>query len=237
MGRKKFKLISFDLDGTLFKVPACKYLTEKYGCGDMREQYRALYMKGEMSYFDYLNAVHGLLYGKSIDEMHKQLDEIPKVMEIEKTVSLLKENGIKVVILSDNPTYISGYLKRYGFDDVLGSEAKIENGMVGKETYVAIEKSECLKLYCGSHNIRLDECIHVGDWDNDISVFGAVGFSVAFNPKNENVAKAARIVVNSDNLLDVYEELEGNLDGNFLNRLFKILKRYGNGFGSHLQGV
>jgi hydroxymethylpyrimidine pyrophosphatase-like HAD family hydrolase len=68
-----------------------------------------------------------------------------------------------------------------------------------------------LREYCNRRGIELSSCAHVGDWTNDIVVFNSVGLSVALNPSEESVSKAATHTVNSDSLLDVYRVLEPNL--------------------------
>ena len=53
----------------------------------------------------------------------------------------------------------------------------------------------------------MKKCIHVGDWLNDIPVFRVVGYSIALNSRFERVKRTASHVLNTDNLLDVYNHL------------------------------
>ena len=49
---------------------------------------------------------------------------------------------------------------------------------------------------CQKYQVAPEEICHVGDHENDIDCFAQVGLAVAFNPKLERVARAARHVIN-----------------------------------------
>ncbi|MHA1131809.1 MAG: HAD hydrolase family protein, partial [Candidatus Helarchaeota archaeon] len=61
---------------------------------------------------------------------------------------------------------------------------------------------EVLTKNLDQNGIGLKDCIAIGDGENDIPLFNEVGFSIAFNPINELVAKSADVVV-IGGLLDV----------------------------------
>lgn len=54
------------------------------------------------------------------------------------------------------------------------------------------EKHHRLPQICARYNVAPEEICHIGDNENDLSVFERVGLSIAFNPKKEEVAKMAK---------------------------------------------
>lgn len=54
------------------------------------------------------------------------------------------------------------------------------------------EKHLRIPEICAKYNVVPEEICHIGDNENDLSVFERVGLSVAFNPKKESVAKMAK---------------------------------------------
>jgi phosphoserine phosphatase len=115
------------------------------------------------------------------------------------------------VILTDNLSFALEPFRKFGFHDIIASEAEISNGALTGRMKLLTNKLVGLREYCKRHEIELASCAHVGDWTNDIVVFRAVGLSVAFNASIDSVTRAATYTVNSDSLLDVYRVLEPNL--------------------------
>jgi HAD superfamily phosphoserine phosphatase-like hydrolase len=204
------KLVSFDLDGTLTKIPVFRYIMGKIGFEDKVEYYNKLY---DFNSKERINAIHNLAIGMFVDDIIHYLDEIPKVDNIDETVRKLKSYGMEVVILSDNPNYLKKYFERFGFNDFIGSESKVEEGKIVGEAKSLNNKLEVLLEYCNKKGYELNECIHVGDNVNDIVVFEKV-FGIAFNPKNEETAKSARYCIYSDDLYDVVKIIEQILINN-----------------------
>ena len=118
---------------------------------------------------------------------------------------------MKVVILTDNPSFAVEPLKRYGFDDIIASEIATSDGVLTSTAKLLTNKLSGLQEYCQAKGIETGRCAHVGDWVNDIVVFRGVGLSVAFNPSEEEVARSASFCVKSDSLLDVFRVLEPSL--------------------------
>lgn len=203
-----FRLISFDLDGTLFKVPACVFIGRKVGVNKEMMEYNARFERGEITMDECLKAQFGLLKGLSLKKIHEYLKRIPKIRGIRRTVSFLKGMGLRVIVLSDNADYICRYWGKYGFDDFVCSRAEIRDEKAGEIVFSLADKLKGLEGYCQRRNFQLTECIHVGDWTNDIPIFKKVGFSIALNARNEATKKAASSHLRTDNLFDVCKVLE-----------------------------
>jgi phosphoserine phosphatase len=62
------------------------------------------------------------------------------------------------------------------------------------------DKGSILRQIAGQMEIPLPRCASVGDDDNDISMFEAVPFSVAYNPKSSRVEDCATSIVRGRSL-------------------------------------
>lgn len=154
-----------------------------------------------------------LFRGMNVSLLPRLLKDAPRLKWIRSGVQRFKSHGLQVIVLSDNPTVISNYFLRFGFEGSLGSTAMVRNGVFTGKARIVNDKLPPLRKFCQSEKIDLSECIHVGDWDNDIPVFEAVGLPVAVNPKNRQVSRNARIQLRTDSMLDVYRGVRPFLDG------------------------
>lgn len=80
------------------------------------------------------------------------------------------------------------------FCNVLQTEAETFSGTMDYAVPVW-HKHLFIPEICRKFNIAPEEMCHVGDHENDIKCFAEVGLAVAFRPKLEAVAKAARYVI------------------------------------------
>ena len=199
-----FKLISFDLDGTLIKVPAMAVVLSYTDAKKMVEFNRIeeLMEKRIINYQEALKKQFELIKGVNLRDLRTALDKAPFIKGISEVIYELKLMGLKTILISDNPDVICKYVKeKFGLDDFLCSKVSVNDGKIVGIRTLLTDKLEALKSYNRKFGIDLSECIHIGDWDNDIPLFENVGFSIAVNPKNEDVKKKAKkFVENLDDL-------------------------------------
>lgn len=211
MKTPQLKLVSFDLDGTIIRgrildyVKISKALHEKVAYQD------ELFSQGKLGYEKTLQIQFGLFAGLNANEIAPNPQELPLIKDLDATLERLKRAGVRVVILTDNPSFAVERLRTCGFQDVIASEVETSNGVLTGQIDLLTNKLDGLREYCERRGVELARCAHVGDWINDVVVFKGVGLSVAFNPSEEDVSKAATYTVRSDSLLDVYRILEPNL--------------------------
>ena len=211
MKKTQTKLVSFDVDGTILRGRILYYLRVPKSLHDEIVLQDALFDQGKLGYEQEIQIQYDLLSGMNVDEITPDPEDLPLISDLQATVEKLKRSGVRVVILTDNPTFAALPFRSYGFQDIIGSEIAVENGVLTGRMKVLTNKLTGLQEYCERQGIELGSCAHVGDWVNDIVVFRAVGLSVAFNPSNEEVSRAATCTVRSNSLLDVYNVLKANL--------------------------
>ncbi|MEA3255184.1 MAG: HAD-IB family phosphatase, partial [Candidatus Altiarchaeota archaeon] len=108
---------------------------------------------------------------------------------IDETLHNLKRN-YRLAIISGGLKILADYLKdRFSMDYSFGNELRVNDGRVkGINQVVDFKgKGRILREIADDMGIEIDECAAVGDYINDIPMFKAAGFSVAFNPKDESI--------------------------------------------------
>ena len=209
-----YKLISFDLDGTLIRIPALAVILSFINASKLVEfnKLEEKLHKGEIPYEENLKKELELLIGTKVSDVQLALDNAPYIEGISETVAELKLFGLKTIVISDNPDFICEYItKKFGLDDFLCTRTVIKDGLVTEIKELLIDKFSTLEKYIKGFNIGTHQCIHIGDWDNDIPLFENVGYSIAINPKNEKVREKAKISIETKDLRDILKIISVNL--------------------------
>jgi phosphoserine phosphatase len=204
----RFRLVSFDLDGTLVKGRTFLLISRNLGYHDQIKQLDARFGRGEISLEECITKQFRLMSGLPISDAYRAMDQLPTISGIPETVRRLKARGLELVVLTDNPDVFAKYFVRHGFDDAIGSKATVVDGRISGELVPLLDKSEGLGEFIDGKGVGFDECVHVGDWRNDIAVFNKVGYSIALNAKDASVERNARCSIRTENLIDVATQIE-----------------------------
>ncbi|MCD6491896.1 MAG: HAD family hydrolase [Candidatus Njordarchaeia archaeon] len=206
-----FKLISIDLDGTLALSNSFDYVIHRIG-GDIEKKFLEIeeaFATGEISYEKMLVDEFSLLIGLRASIIRELASEIPLIPGAKSAIAKFREAGLLTVLLTDNPDVVIDVIsKRLGIDYALGTKMKIKNDIIVSIEHVNSNKKEKLRELINELGISFEECIHIGDWINDIELMKAVGFSIAINPRNPEVIRAAKITIRTKNFMDVYNVLK-----------------------------
>jgi HAD superfamily phosphoserine phosphatase-like hydrolase len=211
MKNPQLKLVSFDLDGTIVRGHILDYTKIPETLHRRIVEHEELFVEGKLGYEETLRMQFGLFRGMKIDEVAPDVETLPLINDLDATIQLLRNAGVRTVILTDNPSFAAEPLMKLGFQDAITSEVETSNGILTGRINLLTNKLAGLREYCRQHKIELRSCAHVGDWTNDVVVFKGVGLSVAFNTSEESVSEAATYTVNSDSMLDVYRVLQASL--------------------------
>lgn len=196
------RLVSFDLDGTLIHPAIFNVVADAMGFGDpLRRSYDA-YVRGEMSLEDAFRHDYKFFVGRSVDEMSDILEDTDAwTPGLHHAVHRLKDAGLRVMLLTDQPRFLAENVERYGIEDLVCSEAEVRHGRVTSNVVAHFDKWAALERHLKAIGVRPDEVLHVGNGTNDIPVFENVGFAIAVNPLDPRVSEAADITI--DELRDV----------------------------------
>jgi phosphoserine phosphatase len=201
-------MISFDVDGTIFRKPCLQQTADSLGFGAKWDQYDEMYWKGRINLRDKLVSHYKLLNGTALADVIREVSkaEVPK--NIRETVLKLQGHQVKVVLLTDLPDFVCSYLiDRFGFEGYVASKVSVKDGLITDDIEPLPDKRLGLRKYSAWTGIPLSRCIHVGDGLNDVPVFRVVGYSVALNAKLAKVKALASHEVTTDDMLVVYRQL------------------------------
>jgi phosphoserine phosphatase len=202
-------MVSFDVDGTIFRRAALTQASRSLGIGEKWDSLEEMFLHQRINKRELLLSQYKLLQGMKLSDILQAVSRVEVIKNVRETVEKLQGHRIRVVLLTDNPDFLCGYLiERFGFEGYVGSKVGIKDGIVTGEIEPLPDKRLGLRKYAAWTGIPLSRCAHVGDWINDIPVFRVVRYSVALNAQTEKVKVSASYHIETDDLLDVYKHLQ-----------------------------
>ena len=211
----KYKLVCFDVDGTLVDgIKTSWQLFHDHFQSDRhrREDGKRRFFNREITYKQW--AEHDIMLWKEKNVKKKDFEKAMKNMALMEgamdTLKTLKDSGIKLAIISGSLNIILEKLipnyKEF-FDDIFISKIYFDDdGEISEmeATEYDIEgKAVALKLIAAREKIDLKECVFVGDYLNDIQIMKEVGLGIAFNCDHKEVKDAADVVIKKKDLREI----------------------------------
>ncbi|MFQ5647766.1 MAG: HAD family hydrolase [Candidatus Aenigmatarchaeota archaeon] len=201
----KYKLVAFDLDGTLGECEAessWELIRKVFGIPNLWQDYlaglvsREEAMKGEYEFWRYKDATK-----KKLQKLFQEKYRL--VRGAKETIEVLKKK-VKVVIISEGPCLaVSRIAKELWVKDIACNRIVFDSAGYAIETKpihpspnVRVSKALALKDFAGKFGLKLKECAAVGNDIEDSEMFKTAGFSIAFRPKDEKIKHLADAVVN-----------------------------------------
>ena len=201
-------MVSFDVDGTIFRKAALTQASHSLGIGEKWDSLDERFLHRRINKREVLMSQYKLLQGTKLADILREVSKVEVIKNVRETVEKLQGHGIRVVLLTDNPDFLCAYLiERFGFEGYVGSKVGIKDGIVTDEIEPLPDKRLGLRKYSAWTGIPLSRCAHVGDWINDLPVFRAVRYSIALNAKTDKVKASASYHMETDDLLNVYRHL------------------------------
>lgn len=217
--KPKFRLVCFDLDGTLIANTAniWSFICDEFGC-DIKERDDAVekYFKNIITYDEWVSHDVGMWIEKAItkDDFLKAMKKLKLTNGAVETIKELKKRGMKVGIISDSlDIALIALLPDYEklFDEVFinkllfGKDGRISGWKATK--YCMDKKADGLRKMAERENIQLEECVFVGDEHNDVKAAEIAGLSIAFNPNSDELRKKADVVIEKKDLREILKHI------------------------------
>ncbi len=201
-------MVTFDVDGTIFRKPCLRHAAHRLGLGEKWDQLDEVHDKGRISLQERLVSHYKLLNGLPLADVMREVASVEVMKSIRETVEKLQGQRIRTAMLSDLPDFVCGYLvERFGFEGFVASKVGIKDGMIDRGIEPLADKRLGLRKYSAWTGIPLSRCVHIGDGLNDVPVFRIVRYSIALNSKLSKVNALASHLMATDDMMDVYRFL------------------------------
>jgi phosphoserine phosphatase len=208
--RDKIKLVAFDLDGVLIDGGG-SWTAAHNGLGTFEASRinGEAYYSGIISFEEWAERDVSLWKGVEIEKLKKILYASDLMHGIDDTIPILKKK-YKIAIISGGLKILADRVKElYTLDYSFGNELLVKNGKVAgiKQAVDFLGKGKILSEIAEKEGITAKQCAAVGDYLNDIPMFKVAGLSIAYNPKDESVARSADVVVEGKDLRGILKYL------------------------------
>jgi phosphoserine phosphatase len=214
---REIGVICLDLDGVLFDGPSAAYpLAKQLGIGS--DFLRALQITKEKKLPFHEAIIEGakIWNGVAVNGEYDHLvDTLPLMFGAEETVQTLKKWGYMVGCITSGVSqfFMEPFIRRlnldFGYTNILGQKDGAHDGTVSL-VMDGPKKAVSAKSYLDKIGISTNHLAAIGDGENDIDLFKICSFSIAFNPENELVSKAATVTIISKDLRDILEYFNPN---------------------------
>ena len=211
--REQFKLVIFDLDGTLTQERSIweyihKQLGKWYG---FAEEYQNLFLAGKISYEEFCERDALVWKGMRVEELLEIAQTVPFHPGVNELINFLKQKGLNLSMVSSGLSLLTNWVhQRYGFDYSVSNNLLHENGVLTGKVKIRVyfdKKAEWVRKILNQFEVKPEEVIAVGDSRGDIDMFQMVGFSIAFNSSCKDLDKIASACIQSQNLADIIPKL------------------------------
>jgi phosphoserine phosphatase len=208
-----FKLVIFDLDGTLTQERSIweyihKQLGKWYG---FAEEYQNQFLAGNISYEEFCERDAEVWKGMKVEELLEIVKTVPFHPGVEALINHLKQKGLKLSMVSSGLSLLTHWVHdKYGFDYSVSNDLLHENGILTGKGRIQVyydKKAEWVEKILKQFEVNPKEVIAIGDSKGDIDMFQMVGFSIAFNSSCKELDQIADICIRSQNLADIIVRL------------------------------
>jgi phosphoserine phosphatase len=208
-----FKLVIFDLDGTLTQERSIweyihKQLGKWYG---FAEEYQNQFLAGKISYEEFCERDAQVWKGIKVNDLLEIVKTVPFHPGVDELINYLKQKGLKLSMVSSGLSLLTHWVhEKYGFDYSVSNDLLHENGVLIGRVKIQVyydKKAEWVEKILRQFGVKPEEVIAIGDSKGDIDMFQMVGFSISFNSSSHDLDQISNIRIQSRNLADIIPKL------------------------------
>jgi len=196
------KMIIFDMDDTILTSRFINECADVFGFRPQLEELRF----NEKDPIILTKRIGLLLKNRSMDELLNVVSNMELADNIVEVVEAYKQKGYMVGIISHSYTLITNYIKQQiGADFSLAHQLEFVEGKATGEVNLpsyffgspesvcghSFCKTNALQHVCDKHNVKMKNCIAVGDSKDDRCIIAHAGKGIAFCSEDELLQKIA----------------------------------------------
>jgi phosphoserine phosphatase len=204
-----FKLVIFDLDGTLTKERSIwEYIHKQLGTWyGFAEEYQKKFLGGEISYDCFCELDAEVWKGMKVEALSEIVQKVPFHSGVDELIGHLKHKGLKLAVVSSGLSLLVNWVhQRYGFDYSVSNDLLYEAGIFTGKVKIQVyfdQKAVWVKKILKRFRVKPKEMIAIGDSRGDLELFRMAGLSVAFNSSCKDLDDIASVCVQSQNLANI----------------------------------
>ncbi len=200
------KMAVFDMDDTILKGRFIDECAKAFGFMPVLQDLRA----AEKDPIILTKRIGLMLKGKTMDDLLNVAERIEMVDDIKEVVQSLKGKKYIVGIISSSYTLITNYVKqKIGADFSLAYNQEFIEGRASGEVNLpsyffgspesvcghSFCKTNALQYACEKYNVRMENCIAIGDSKDDRCMVGHAGKGIAFCSNDSLLEKIADLSI------------------------------------------
>ncbi len=199
------KLAIIDVDGVLTHFrSAWRRLHAIFETDEWANASRVAFAKGLIDYDDWALIDAFMWLGMPLKWISAPITLRDGAIDL---LRLLKRRGVVIVALSGGLNsvlkYIEDYVDYYISNEVVFDDNELLSGLI-----VNVDSKKFVDDIVALLNCSWKEVLAIGDSEMDIPMLEKAGYSIAYNPTSEKVARVAKFVVSSDTLYPVVRLVE-----------------------------
>ncbi len=209
----RYKLVCFDLDGTIVDDTEFIWHTlhEHFSIDQsLVRKWHNMYLEGKITYAEWFaeDVAWWNRAGARKKDFFEAISGLRLMQGAEETIFELKRRGAKIAVISGSLDIVMHhFFPGNPFDHVFINQISFDHkGRISGykvSPYDFVHKATGLKLIATRENIPLAKTVFVGDNLNDIEAVRTAGLGISFNSKSKELDAAADIVVKKKDLREI----------------------------------
>jgi len=209
----QYKLVVFDLDGTLTAERSIwEYVHKRLGKWQgYAEKYQSHFLERKISYKRFCELDAQVWQGMKVNQLRDVVRAVPFNPGVDELTSLLKGLGLRVTLVSSGLSLLSEWVEeKYGFDYAVSNRLLHEDDVLTGEVEIKVHydrKGEWVRSITDIFRIRSQEIIAIGDSIGDVEMFEMAGYSISFNSSSHKLDQIADVVIKGNDLSHIIPRL------------------------------
>lgn len=213
----KYKWICFDVDGTLIDDTIYIWVTlhDAFGVSkELRKIHYEDFMNKKITYPQWFELDISEWKKRNIfkKDLVSEIDRLSVIQGVHETIKVLKQKGYKIAVISGSlDLVLQTKLPEVEFDEVFINRLEFDQNqrLIGgiPTPYDLEHKASGLVYLAEKYGVSPEECVFVGDNENDVHIASIAGLSIGFNVKSDKLSGIVDIVVEKKDMREILQYL------------------------------